>query len=64
MLTNVCEGLLRLRGLLKFFFHNLASVRKAAVSIVAQVLKLAQTTSVCGFKLLVYEAFSYKCMRP
>ncbi len=39
MLTNVGEGLLRLRGLLKFFFHNLASVRKAAVSIVAQVLK-------------------------
>ena len=39
MFTNVGEGLLRLRGLLKFFFHNLASVRKAAVSIVAQVLK-------------------------
>jgi hypothetical protein len=46
MLTNVGEGLLQLRGLLKFFFHNLASVRKAAVSIVAQVLKL--TTSVGG----------------
>ena len=45
-LTNVGEGLLRLRGLLKFFFHNLASVRKAAVSIVAQVLKL--TTSAGG----------------
>jgi len=45
------------------------SIRQhTSVSIFAQVLKLAclyhYATSVCGLKLLAYEAFSYECMRP